>query len=191
MSHAADVERILDRLGSHDPRAERRAVRELVALGPRALASLRRAIRTHRNAHARAAATVAVARLAGPLSRRALLDALDDETMVVRLHALMALDRHAWGGRVGRRVVELVDDESAGVRNNAIAVLARRGERSAAAAIARRLADPRWHVRQQAALALGLIGEAHASARLRRSLHDTRKAVRDAARRSLARLATP
>jgi HEAT repeat protein len=187
MRRVTPVDRILGDLGSHDPGAERSAVRRLVALGPEAVGPLQRAISEKRNAHARAAAAAALARIAGSRSRRTLLGALDDATMVVRLRALRELDRHAWDDRVGRRVVGLVDDPSAGVRNNAIAILARRGQRSAAAAIARRLRDERWHVRQQAAAALGLIGGPRALSRLRPSVRDPRKAVREAAARSMAR----
>lgn len=184
----AAVSAILDELGSHSPAAERAAVRRLVGLGRDALGALTAASMTHRNAFARAMAVTALARLDGKSSRRPLVRALRDRTMVVRLHALVALHRHAWDPAARAAVTTLLRDPSGGVRGNAVRALGLHRARSAAREIARRLRDEKWYVRQQAAAALGQVGSRAAAAPLRRALDDARPAVRVAAARSLRQL---
>jgi len=190
MTRAALARQIIDGLGSHAPAAERRAVRRLVRLGPTARPMLRATLREHPNAHARAVAAVALARIDGPRARSTLIRALSDRTMVVRLHALSALHRLSWGRGAGPAVARLLRDPSGGVRISAIDVLAAHGERPAARAVASRLGDPKWYVRQHAARALGPLGDFSFQVRLERALSDERSAVREAARESLARLAS-
>jgi len=190
MTPAALARQIIAGLGSHAPAAERRAVRRLVRLGPTARPMLRATLREHPNAHARAVAAVALARIDGARARSTLIGALSDRTMVVRLHALMALGRLAWGRAAAAAVVGLLRDPSGGVRGNAIDVLVARNERRAARAIASCLGDAKWYVRQHAARALGRLAATSEKGRLERALHDARPAVREAARQSLARLAS-
>lgn len=130
----------------------------------------------------------ALARLDGSRSQPALIRALRDRTMVVRLHALVALHRHAWGPAARPAVTTLLRDPSGGVRGNTVRILGLHRERSAARAIARSLRDEKWYVRQQAAAALGQVGSGAAVAPLRRALDDARPAVRVAAARSLRQL---
>lgn len=184
----AAVSAILDELGSHSPSTERAALRRLVGLGRGSLGALAGASITHRNAFARALAVAALARLDGKSSHRSIRRALRDRTMVVRLHALVALHRHAWGPAAPRAVTRLLRDPSGGVRGNAVRILGLHRERSAARAIARSLRDEKWYVRQQAAAALGQVGSRAAAAPLRRALDDARPAVRVAAARSLRQL---
>lgn len=185
------VAAILDELGGHSPSAERSALRRLVGLGRGSLRALAGATITHRNAFARATAVAALARLDGKASQRPLLRALRDQTMVVRLHALVALHRHAWGPAARRAVTTLLRDPSGGVRGNAVRVLSLHRARSAAREIARRLRDEKWYVRQEAAAALGQVGSRAVAIPLRRALDDPRPAVRIAAARSLRRLGEP
>jgi HEAT repeat protein len=184
----SDVTRVLDRLGSHSSTAERRAVRELIALGRAAAPELRTAARTRRNAHARAAALVALAALEGARASDALIQALRDPASPVRHHALQALDRHAWTLAASRATARALRDESPGVRHNAAVILGRRRVRSAARRLSVALADPVWHVRQQSAIAIGALRARSAIARLHRAATDARPAVRIAATRALAQI---
>ena len=179
---------ILDRLGSHRPAAERAAVRDLVRLGRRSLTELRSAARSHRNAHARYVALLALERLAGRQAARDLLRALNDPATPVRQHALMILDRSAWTGTAQARVARALDDQSPGVRHFAAAICGRRRVRSAVPRLIACLRDPVWHVRQQGAIALGEIGAARAASALHRATHDARPAVRIAAAKALAKI---
>ena len=177
---------ILDELGSHSSRAEGRARQRIARLKPDVFPELVRALRHHPNAYARSVAASALIRFGGR-TRPALLRALRDPSMPVRLHALLALGR-VWDRTVASAVIRLLGDPSGGVRINAIAVLARRRVKGAAGALVRRLDDSKWYVRQQAARALGELGVVRARAALMRAALGPRKAVRDAAGEALARI---
>ena len=177
---------ILDELGSHSSTAERRARQRIARLKPDVFPDLVAAVRHHPNAYARSVAASALVRF-DRRARPALLRALRDPAMPVRLHALLALDR-VWERTVASAVIRLLDDPSGGVRINAIAVLARRRVKGAAGALIRGLDDSKWYVRQQAAHALGTLGVVRARVPLMRAALDPRKAVRDAASEALARI---
>lgn len=187
-SKANGVRGVLDRLGSHHPKAERAALRELLRIGRRDVRGSRSAARSHRNAHARYVALLALARLLERRASPALLRALDDPATPVRQQALMAIHRYAWTAGAGGRVARALDDESAGVRHFAAVIAGRRRVRSAVPRLIRRLHDPVWHVRQQAAIALGEIGMRRAAAALGRATLDERRAVRLAAVEALTRV---
>lgn len=155
----ASVRAILDTLGSHRPRAERAAVARLVRVRGRVWPALERAARAHRNAHARGVALAALAQRNPRRARPVLLRALGDRTMVVRLRALIGLNRSPWSPAVARAVAELLRDPSGGIRVNAVDALARRRVRSAAAALERALRDEKGYVRDHAARALSALGD--------------------------------
>ena len=185
---AEAVAAVLDTLGSHAPAAERRATVALVRLDGPAVPALRRAARTHRNAHARAVAVEALARVAKVRAAPTLIRALDDDATPVRQHALTALDHHAWTSGSASAVTRALADRSPGVRHFAARIAGRRQIRRATAALMRRLRDPVWHVRQQAAVALGEIGARDAVSALLRATADDRPAVRRAAQAALDRV---
>lgn len=180
---------ILNELGRHSSKAERGAKQRIARLGPEALTELVAALRRHPNAHARGVAASALARF-GRRTKPALLRALRDPAMPVRLQALRALDR-VWDHSVAPAVIRLLDDPSGGVRINAIAILARHYVAGATGAVIRKLSDPKWYVRLQAARALGALGTARARVPLRRAEWDPRAAVREAAGKALARIERP
>ena len=184
----ATVADVLDRLGSHAPAAERRAIAALVRLDDPAVPTLRRAVRTHRNAHARAVALDALARVAKTGAAPTLLEALQDRATPVRQHALTAIDDHAWTSGCAKGVTSALSDSSPGVRHFAARIAGRRRLRRATGALITRLHDPVWHVRQQAAIALGLIDARKATSALHRATTDGRPAVRIAARTALERI---
>lgn len=179
---------VLDRLRGHSPDAERRATSALVRLDGDAVAELRRALRTHPNANARAVAIDALARLAKARAGSDLRRALRDRATPVRQHALVALDHHAWTPRAAAGVTAALGDRSPGVRHFAARIAGRRRLGRARPALVRGLRDPVWHVRQQAAIALGEIRARAATTALRRATADDRPAVRLAARRALDRI---
>ncbi len=187
----ADVLIELDRLGSHHPAAERAALRRLLRIGTAGTLALRKAARTHRNAHARYTALLALARLTERRASAVLIRALDDPATPVRQHALMALHHFAWTAAAAAHVARALDDESPGVRHFAAVIAGRRQVRRAVPSLVATLRDPVWHVRQQAAIALGEIGDRRAVAALRRATLDTRPAVRLAARKALGAAPTP
>ncbi len=78
--------------------------------------------------------------------------------MTVRLHALLALDRNAWGPGARAAVLRLLRDPSGGVRVNAIDVLARHRVRGATGPLTRCLRDEKPYVRLRAADVLARIG---------------------------------
>lgn len=144
------------------------------------------ALRVHPNAFARAVAATSLRRF-GARARPALLGALRDPAMPVRLSALRSLE-HLWTPRVAPAVIRLLRDLSAGIRHNTSAVLGRHHVVAAARPLVRLLDDPVWHVRQQAARALGLLRADRARVALARAATDPRLAVRKAAKKALEQL---
>lgn len=177
---------ILDELRGHSSRKERRAAARIAALRREIFPELVDALRHHPNPWARGVAASSLVRF-GDQARRALLRALRDPAMPVRLHALLAVDR-VWAPSATPAIIRLLDDPSGGVRVNVITVLVRRRAHGASRAIMRRVADPKWYVRQQAARALGTLGTPQARGSLRQAMGDPRRAVREAAAQALARI---
>ncbi len=181
---SADARKLLDGLGSHSSTKEHAVIRALNRLGEDVFPDLIEALHRHRNAHARGVAAAALVRFGGR-ARPALLLALRDPAMAVRLHALLALDR-LWTPSLAPAVIPLLRDPSGGVRVNTVDVLARHEVRRAGGALRTALRDPAWYVRQHAAAALGDLGGRGSRPALRQALSDPRKAVREAAREALA-----
>lgn len=148
----AQVYEILDRLGSHSGRRERRAVRQLRRLGQRTFPALVEALSRHHNANARSVVASTLSCL-GPRSRLALYRALNDPSMTVHLHALVGVDRN-WTPRTAPRVIRLLKDPSGGVRVNAVAVLGRHRVKGAVRPLTRALRDEKSYVRHAAREAL-------------------------------------
>lgn len=107
--------------------------------------------------------------------------------MPVRFKAMLTLDG-AWTPRVASAVLALAADPGPGIRNNALALLARHGTRRAIPVFVHALRDPAWHVRMQAARALGAMKPRNARAALLRAASDPHPAVRNAARGALTLL---
>ncbi len=147
---------VLDRLRGHSSRAERRAAHALVALGPKALPELARAAAAQPNAFARATAITALA-AHGARGHPAILRALKDPAMPVRLAALLALDAK-WYSGAARQVIRLLGDPSGGIRGTAAAVLGRHRVRAARQALGGCLRDDKSYVRLAAVDALERIG---------------------------------
>lgn len=180
------VSAILDELGSHSSTAERRARQRILRFGESAIPELLDTLTHHQNAWAHAVAAATLAHVGGR-ARPALLRALRDPAMPVRLSALVALNR-TWDRSVIPAVIRLLKDRSGGVRGNAAALLGRHRGREASKALVRLLEDPKWYVRQQAARALGQLGVRRVRGPLLRAMSDSSRAVRDATLEALKRL---
>jgi HEAT repeat protein len=184
--HPGAAAAILDRLRGHSGIAERRAVRELVRLGSAAVPGLVWAAAYHHNAFARGVAVRALGAF-GKRGRPAVLRALNDRAMPVRLAALIALDQ-MWTRSAAPYVIGMLRDPSGGIRVNAAAILGRHRVREGSSALVRLLRDGMWYVRQEAAQALGMLRVPAARRGLARALDDPRPAVRRAAAAALERI---
>jgi len=117
------------------------------------------------------------------------MEALEDERMTVRLHAIKGLGRMGYGKAAKKIASLLINDESGGIRLNALYVLMDFGDKSVQPQIKKALADPQWYVRQNACIACSRFRIRTARTQLKKmSLTDDRKAVRQAALAALEEL---
>src|SRR5688500_6122155 len=94
-----------------------------------------------------------------------LVEALQDERMTVRFHALKGLRRLKYKKGL-KEIAKLLGDESGGIRVNALAALMELGDTSLLPLVAKSLHDEQWYVRQVASEACGKFGVGKARAQL-------------------------
>ena len=117
-----------------------------------------------------------------------LLQALSDNRMTVRLHAIKGLSRMKLK-RAAKPIARLLNDDSGGIRVNALYALMSLDDSSVLGKVRRSLSDPQWYVRQNACLACGHYRDKKALKKLAQlAKSDTKKAVRKAAEQALQKL---
>jgi HEAT repeat protein len=118
-----------------------------------------------------------------------LIQALKDERMTVKLHAIRGLSRMKYKPAAAR-IRMLMSDPSGGIRVNAIDALIELEDRTVSGSVLNRsLADEKWYVRQHAAIACGKLGVKSSVSKLKLLIkNESKKAVLIAAQESLAML---
>lgn len=102
---------------------------------------------------------IALEHLRNPAAGPALIGALKDPDVDVRLQAARALAVIASVPGAAPALIELLDDESADVRKVAVYALGQTRDRAAIPALQARLEDPLEDIRWNAALALAVLGD--------------------------------
>lgn len=174
-------------LDTPSDRAAESVIAKLVKLGAGAVPSLMAAARDLEAPRIRKWSLQALGAIGDRRSGPLLVEALDDERMTVRLHAVRGLRRMRYKP-AAKALARLLRDPSGGVRVNAVDALAEVGDRSVAVsrALVAALGDAQWYVRQRASAACGALGVAKAAPLLEKLARDPRKAVRVEAAGALA-----
>lgn len=180
------IESLMEQLDTPGDTAAEKVIAALAKIGKPALPFLRAAAKDTANPRIRKWSLQALGSFGEKKDAILLIEALKEDRMTVRLHAVKGLARLGMGAEP---IAKLLKDESGGIRVNALYALMVIGDVSVLPEIRKCLKDSEWYVRQNACVACGKFADVKAKRELKRlSTEDERKAVRDAAKVAFDRL---
>ncbi len=178
---------LIDQLGSSKHTERMAAEKELLALGARAHALLKRALARHPAGNVRARCAAILGRSRETALTPDLLNALADKELLVRRAAVEALGLIG-GKEASKALLKCLTDKDALIRADAVLAIGRQGKKSAVKPLIRSLGDDEAHVRAAAAFALGAFDDPRVIAALIEGLDDEDENVRAKSLLSLKRL---
>ncbi|WP_374080345.1 HEAT repeat domain-containing protein [Bdellovibrio bacteriovorus] len=180
---------LIEMLDTQSDKAAEKIITKLVGVGKGAIPRLMEAAKNDQKPRIQKWALQALGAIGDKRAAPLLLNALDDERMTVRLHALRGLGKMKYKKGTKKISVLLLNDESGGIRVNALYALMAIKDPSILPQIQKSLSDPQWYVRQNACVACGILNATKAKPKLKKmSNSDERKAVRNAALEALSKI---
>lgn len=177
---------LIKKLDTSSDKAAEKVIQQIILEGKSAVPLLMKAAKNKEAHRIRKWSLQALGAIGDKRAAPLLVEALKEDKMTIRLHAIKGLARMNYKKAAKKIAALSVNDESGGIRVNALYALTDLGDGSVGAQILKSLSDPQWYIRQAAATACGKLKISKAKKKLLElSTKDEKKAVRVAAQEAL------